>query len=142
MSSPPSRSPICTDTGTLCDLEKVFLDALARYRESPESFRANDHELSCWDDFPEGGLRLESEGDQWIVWKRSDGVQAYNFVNRSERWTTQQSADFLGLSIEVVYGMVQSGELEGIQLGPRWRIKRSSVIDYKRNLETEQGGTV
>lgn len=50
----------------------------------------------------------------------------------------QEVAEHLGLSERTIFNLIKRGDLEGIQIGKRWRFSPENVQDYKTRLQQEQ----
>lgn len=62
-----------------------------------------------------------------------DASKAPNYRDRVERFLTlSEIAERLNMTTRQVYGLVRSGELEGIQVGGRnrWRVAEAAWRDY------------
>ena len=55
-----------------------------------------------------------------------------------ELMTVKETAEYLRIPLPTVYYLVQRGQLPAIQIGGRWRIKRS-LLD-RDILKTDEGG--
>ena len=52
--------------------------------------------------------------------------------------TVKETADYLRLPLSSVYYLVQRGQIPAIQIGGRWRIKKSSLNGYISGVKTQK----
>ena len=50
----------------------------------------------------------------------------------------QEVAEHLGLSERTIFNLIKRGDLEGIQIGNRWRFSPENVQAYTAKLQQEQ----
>lgn len=130
----PERSTVTPDTTSAQEMRDLhaFLDSApsaagrsAPYLVSPEGRR---HEL------PYPVFDLLSE----IVGALADG-KGVSVVPTGTRLTTQQAADFLGISRPTLVRLLEKGDIPFTKIGRHRRVELPDLLAYERQLRQRRG---
>jgi excisionase family DNA binding protein len=72
------------------------------------------------------------------TWNISTPAQAVSEPPNHNLLTVKETADYLRLPLSSLYYLVQRGQIPAIQIGGRWRIKKSSLNGYISGVKTQK----